>query len=171
MTYAFEDITTTVGDYDFNDVVLKVTVVKDEEVTVALAAAGASKELSVGCKVNGQDNVLWGSVHEALGVSAGTIVNPGPSTWEEMPKQTIKNIESLADVVFYIYEKNNPDLRVYISQDDPEFIKGDVPFALCIPTDWVYPAERQMINEKYGDFGAWGAHRDSHQDWYKTPTK
>ena len=171
VTYAFEDITTTVGDYDFNDVVLKVTVVKDEEVTVALAAAGASKELSVGCKVNGRDNVLWGSVHEALGVSAGTIVNPGPSTWEEMPKQTIKNIESLADVVFYIYEKNNPDLRVYISQDDPEFIKGDVPFALCIPTDWVYPAERQMINEKYGDFGAWGAHRDSHQDWYKTPTK
>lgn len=171
VTYAFEDITTTVGDYDFNDVVLKVTVVKDGDITVALAAAGATKELSVGCKVNGQDNVLWGSVHEALGVSAGTIVNPGPSTWEEMPKQTIKNIESLADVVFYIYEKNNPDLRVYISQDDPEFIKGGVPFALCIPTDWAYPAERQMINEKYEDFGAWGAHRDSHQDWYKTPTK
>ena len=151
-TYVFEDITTTTGDYDFNDVVLKVTAVNNGQVTIALAAAGATKELSAGYKVNGRDNILWSSVHEALGVSAGTIVNPGPSTLADMPKQTIKNITSLGDIAFYIHEKNNPNLRVYISQDDPEFQLGGVPFALCIPTDWAYPAERQMINEKYEGF-------------------
>ena len=67
------------GDYDFNDVVLK-TAVNNGQVTIALAAAGTDKELSAGYKVNGRDNILWSSVHEALGVSAGTIVNPGPST-------------------------------------------------------------------------------------------
>lgn len=170
-TYVFEDITTTTGDYDFNDVVLKVTAVNNGQVTIALAAAGATKELSAGYKVNGRDNILWSSVHEALGVSAGTIVNPGPSTLADMPKQTIKNITSLGDIAFYIHEKNNPNLRVYISQDDPEFQLGGVPFALCIPTDWAYPAERQMINEKYEGFGAWGEDRNSHQEWYKKPTK
>ena len=170
-TYVFEDITTTTGDYDFNDVVLKVTAVNNGQVTIALAAARATKELSAGYKVNGRDNILWSSVHEALGVSAGTIVNPGPSTLADMPKQTIKNITSLGDIAFYIHEKNNPNLRVYISQDDPEFQLGGVPFALCIPTDWAYPAERQMINEKYEGFGAWGEDRNSHQEWYKKPTK
>ena len=170
-TYVFEDITTTTGDYDFNDVVLKVTAVNNGQVTIALAAAGATKELSAGYKVNGRDNILWSSVHEALGVSAGTIVNPGPSTLADMPKQTIKNITSLGDIAFYIHEKNNPNLRVYISQDDPEFQLGGVPFALCIPTDWAYPAERQMINEKYEGFGARGEDRNSHQEWYKKPTK
>lgn len=170
-TYVFEDITTMTGDYDFNDVVLKVTAVNNGQVTIALAAAGATKELSAGYKVNGRDNILWSSVHEALGVSAGTIVNPGPSTLADMPKQTIKNITSLGDIAFYIHEKNNPNLRVYISQDDPEFQLGGVPFALCIPTDWAYPAERQMINEKYEGFGAWGEDRNSHQEWYKKPTK
>lgn len=170
-TYVFEDITTTTGDYDFNDVVLKVTAVNNGQVTIALAAAGATKELSAGYKVNGRDNILWSSVHEALGVSAGTIVNPGPSTLADMPKQTIENITSLGDIAFYIHEKNNPNLRVYISQDDPEFQLGGVPFALCIPTDWAYPAERQMINEKYEGFGAWGEDRNSHQEWYKKPTK
>lgn len=170
-TYVFEDITTTTGDYDFNDVVLKVTAVNNGQVTIALAAAGATKELSAGYKVNGRDNILWSSVHEALGVSAGTIVNPGPSTLADMPKQTIKNITSLGDIAFYIHEKNNPNLRVYISQDDPEFQLGGVPFALCIPADWAYPAERQMINEKYEGFGAWGEDRNSHQEWYKKPTK
>lgn len=163
-TYVFEDITTTTGDYDFNDVVLKVTAVNNGQVTIALAAAGATKELSAGYNVNGRDNILWSSVHEALGVSAGTIVNPGPSTLADMPKQTIKNITSLGDIAFYIHEKNNPNLRVYISQDDPEFQLGGVPFALCIPTDWAYPAERQMINEKYEGFGAWGEDRNSHQE-------
>lgn len=163
-TYVFEDITTTTGDYDFNDVVLKVTAVNNGQVTIALAAAGATKELSAGYKVNGRDNILWSSVHEALGVSAGTIVNPGPSTLADMPKQTIKNITSLGDIAFYIQWMNNPNLRVYISQDDPEFQLGGVPFALCIPTDWAYPAERQMINEKYEGFGAWGEDRNSHQE-------
>lgn len=99
-TYVFEDITTTTGDYDFNDVVLKVTAVNNGQVTIALAAAGATKELSAGYKVNGRDNILWSSVHEALGVSAGTIVNPGPSTLADMPKQTIKNITSLGGKLF-----------------------------------------------------------------------
>lgn len=170
-TYVFEDITTTTGDYDFNDVVLKVTAVNNGQVTIALAAAGATKELSAGYKVNGRDNILWSSVHEALGVSAGTIVNPGPSTLADMPKQTIKNITSLGDIAFYIHEKNNPNLRVYISQDDPEFQLGGVPFALCIPTDWAYPAERQMINEKYEGFGAWGEDRNSHQGIKSQPNK
>jgi len=28
-----------------------------------------------------------------------------------------------------------------------------------------------MINEKYEGFGAWGEDRNSHQEWYKKPTK
>ena len=48
-TYVFEDMTREAGDFDFNDVVLKVTVPDESgKATVTLFAAGAAKNLKVG---------------------------------------------------------------------------------------------------------------------------
>lgn len=74
-TYAFEDNFPLVGDYDFNDVVLDVTVeykrekttnnIKATQINVTLVAAGASKKLGAGLRIVGVDkskisNVTYG---------------------------------------------------------------------------------------------------------------
>ncbi len=85
--YAFEDMMKEVGDYDFNDVVLYVSVPYDKNgkkvIDVTLKAAGATKKLAVGFNNSGQKQTLFADVHEALGVAAGTLVNTGTATETE----------------------------------------------------------------------------------------
>ena len=70
-TYVFEDMTREAGDFDFNDVVLKVTVPDESgKATVTLFAAGAAKNLKVGFTdtsngANSQSD-LFGEVHAAM---------------------------------------------------------------------------------------------------------
>ena len=70
-TYVFEDMTREAGDFDFNDVVLKVTVPDESgKATVTLFAAGAAKNLKVGFTdtSNGSNSQsdLFGEVHAAM---------------------------------------------------------------------------------------------------------
>lgn len=64
LTYAFEDNYPLVGDYDFNDVVLDVTLKYDRDrdnkitatyINISLAAAGASKTVGAGLRIIGDD--------------------------------------------------------------------------------------------------------------------
>lgn len=70
-TYVFEDMTREAGDFDFNDVVLKVTVPDESgKAIVTLFAAGAAKNLKVGFTdtSNGSNSQsdLFGEVHAAM---------------------------------------------------------------------------------------------------------
>lgn len=70
-TFAFEDLG-SIGDYDFNDVVLKVTDGEDNyHFNVYLAAAGGTLPVKVELwnNLNQKYITLWEEIHSAFGVS------------------------------------------------------------------------------------------------------
>lgn len=161
-TYAFEDITTTAGDYDFNDVILKVsTIPVDGKMEVKLVAAGATKDLKV---FYGNTPLFGGQeVHAAMGCESGQMVNTGgvkgnivtdySITW---PKEgTLENADfKILDV------KNN----MYVSL--PRYSTGSIPYAIVVPKDWDFPGERQRVDSKYPNFKDWAEDMTQEQTWY-----
>lgn len=163
--YAFEDMMKDVGDYDFNDVVLYVTVPYEKDgkkfVDVTLKAAGASKQLAV--LFNKQ--TIFGNVHEALGVPVGTIVNTGDATGTTKT-ETIEvgnNFSLTNDGDFYISDGKR---EIHIPNFTSGFNKGDVPYAIRIASSWKWPKERVLITEAYTDFGTWAQDATSEPNWY-----
>lgn len=168
--YAFEDMMKNVGDYDFNDVVLYVTVPYEKDgktvVDVTLKAAGASKQLAVLFK--GQN--IFGNVHEALGVPVGTIVNTGEATGTTKT-ETIEvgsNFSLTNDGDFYISDGKR---EIHIPNFTDGFKKGDVPYALRVASSWKWPKERILISEAYTDFAGWAQDATSETTWYNDPVE
>lgn len=164
-TYAFEDMMKDVGDYDFNDVVLYVTVPYEKDgkkfIDVTLKAAGASKQLAV--LFNKQ--TIFGNVHEALGVPVGTIVNTGEATGTTKT-ETIEvgsNFSLTNDGDFYISDGKR---EIHIPNFTNGFNKGDVPYAIRIASSWKWPKERVLITEAYTGFATWAQDATSEPNWY-----
>lgn len=168
-TYVYEDMTREVGDFDFNDVVLKVTTPDtDGYINVTLYAAGAAKDLWVG--FNGPEekrNDLFGEVHKAMGCPSGTLINTGSG-----PSGTPKTVQVKLGVDrtlkeygnFYIYDENK--LSIYIaSLNRPK--SEYPPYGLCIPIDWPYPNERVPITSKYRYFENWVNNQNTYKRWYE----
>lgn len=109
-TYVFEDMTREAGDFDFNDVVLKVTVPDESgKATVTLFAAGAAKNLKVGFTdtSNGSNSQsdLFGEVHAAMNCDPGTLINTGSGPNGTSVEKEITITGTLKDNGdFYIYE-------------------------------------------------------------------
>ena len=170
-TYGFEDMTTTAGDYDFNDVVLKVSKKDDTHYTVVLAAVGATKKLAVHFNNGTSDVVVFDNVHAALGVDVGTMVNTGNGT------NTVLTVSKDVDVPsgfslskngdFYIVDLSN-NIPVHIPAFTSGFQVGNVPYALRVPTDWAYPTERTKVTEAYTGFATWAQDVTKNISWYYT---
>ncbi len=174
-TYAFEDITTKGGDYDFNDVVLKVeTVPVDNKLKVSLVAAGAQKNLKVYYNAGkSSEKILFGGkeVHEALGGAAGEIINTTGQrdkyspVDDYIPYQEGKSLSEYGD--FSIYDMDN---RMYVRLPNryfnDDFNRGDVPYAIMVPIDWYYPDEHQRIDNRYNFFKGWAENKDKYTLWY-----
>ena len=45
-------------------------------------------------------------------------------------------------------------------------MKGDAPYAILVPIDWSYPAERELISHKYSRFVDWAKDAKVSLDWY-----
>lgn len=173
-TYAFEDMMLgDNSDYDFNDVVLRVTTPDTEgKVTVTLEAAGATRQIAVKHKsTDGTVRTLWEDVHTALGVNAGTMVNTGTGvTSDETPTVSdfyIGSITTNGD--FYILVDGTTE--VHIPQYTEGFANGDVPYALQVTgTDWKWPTETTTITKAYEKFASWASNALEDTDWYKTVT-
>lgn len=149
-TYVFEDMTREAGDFDFNDVVLKVTVPDESgKATVALFAAGATKNLWVGYK----NNDLFGEVHTAMGCEPGTLINTGsgPNVAPVEKEITIAGT-LIQNGDFYIYDENKIEIHI-ASMVSPESTYP--PYGLCIPGDWEFPKERNKITGLYRYFENW----------------
>lgn len=150
-TYVFEDMTREAGDFDFNDVVLKVTVPDESgKATVTLFAAGAAKNLKVGFTdtsngANSQSD-LFGEVHAAMNCDPGTLINTGSGPNGTSVEKEITITGTLKDNGdFYIYEADNANnITIHVaSQVTPASTYP--PYGLCIPGDWVFPRERNQI--------------------------
>lgn len=171
-TYAFEDITTEAGDYDFNDVVLKVkTVPVDGKLEVTLVAAGATKNLKV---YYGDDHPLFQDkeVHEAMECKSGEMINTGGVRGTEVTDKTIdwpKDYTLQKNGNFYILDVKTK-MKVKLPAFDDGFASGMVPYAILVPDDWDYPSEGQRVDKKYPDFVEWAKKADSNINWYN-PTR
>ncbi|WP_455674891.1 DUF4842 domain-containing protein [Phocaeicola sp.] len=165
-TYAFEDITVKAGDYDFNDVVLRISNPINNEITVTLVAAGAMNDLWVCYDFgSGHKGELFDGkeVHAVFGEPAGTLINTGGTPTVAEQKCILKDLPEGFSLTengdIYIVDKHGVEVHV-----DAHI--GDVPYALRVPGSWEYPEERVSITTKYPEFGIWGQNANNSLDWY-----
>ena len=148
-SYAYED--TPLGDYDMNDVVLKVSYAYEngkvdyDHLSLTLCCTGAT----LGLKVYLGDKVLFGNteVHTVLGRVVPEMVNTGAGPDADPYTTTIAtpaNFEfGTAD--FWISSPLVP-AGVHIAK------AGQDPHGVVIPADWAWPVEYCCIKDAYPNF-------------------
>lgn len=168
-TLAFENAGLD-NDYDFNDVVLKVTPdTKNGKAEVKLLAAGAQRKTEV--YFNG---TLLGEVHDLFGVSSGTFVNTTSNT-ATTKAVTLPSIDWPKNTTME-EQRMNFSLKVYNDDGTPdrEFSMVDLlndmksPQALCVAGDWKWPKERIDVYVAYPLIGKWGVNFNNPEycNWY-----
>ena len=171
-TLAFENAGLD-NDYDFNDVVLKVTPdTKNGKAEVKLLAAGAQRKTEV--YFNGK---LLGEVHDLFGVSSGTFVNTTSNT-ATTKAVTLPSIDWPKNTTME-EQRMNFSLKVYNDDGTPdrEFSMVDLlndmksPQALCVAGDWKWPKERIDVYVAYPLIGKWGVNFNNPEycNWYSQP--
>lgn len=169
--YAFEDLGST-DDFDFNDVVLRVSAPNTRNnSTVELCAAGGTLPTTVYCG----DTQLGSEVHTAFNVSTSTMVNT-----TTVNKDFVK-IGTITGVGLNGTTASTLDMKIKVQDGSSsrevggnESTTGNVPLMIRINGNdsgkWFWATERTNISDAYTSFGAWGASYTSSTDWYKTPT-
>ena len=171
-SYAFEDQIYN-GDYDMNDVVLKVTfpstknnkgeviAIDSTKLQITMVAAGATFKI----KAYVGDTPLFDGqeIHDAFGVNQGVMVNTGNN--KAQTATPVVDVIEIPDGI--IDEDGNADfsqLDIWIHVNDHvaeganssnQIIKyltdkeKPTPYAIMIPQDWKWPLERICITEAY----------------------
>lgn len=171
-TLAFENAGLD-NDYDFNDVVLKVTPdTKNGKAEVKLLATGAQRKTEVW--FNG---TKLGEVHEKFGVSTHTFVNTTSNT-ATTNAVTLTPIEWPNNTTME-KQRMNFSLKVYNDDGklDREFSMNDLlnnkksPQALCVAGNWKWPKERIAVHVAYPLIGKWGVNfnKEEYSNWYSQP--
>ena len=171
-TLAFENAGLD-NDYDFNDVVLKVTPdTQNGKAEVKLLATGAQRKTEV--YFNG---TLLGEVHEQFGVSKDTFVNTTSNTATKKAV-TLPSIEWPKNTTMEA-QRMNFSLKVYNDDGtaDREFSMKDLlndmksPQVLCVAGNWKWPKERIAVHVAYPLIGKWGVNfnNEEYYNWYSQP--
>ena len=165
-TMCFED-RPNIADYDMNDVVLRCVRTSPTTLQLTIVATGAQDEVFLngieGRCTSGTD-FNNKEVHNLLNVPAGTYVNTEPSAsvlpcvsaeYEVGTSTTIP--EFMSKIYIENHSQNGKEIRV------PE--KGEPPFALIVPGDFDYPAERISIVYAYKAFSTWANNAYDYGRW------
>jgi hypothetical protein len=169
--YAFEDLG-SIGDYDFNDVVLRVyDADEDGNAKVELVAAGGKLTVSV---VYGSQT-LWSDVHGADAFNTTDYVNVGTNEYNSnYPTKTI-NIGStpkhqLYNLQLVVQNESGTSQQLASTVVSSKADTGKAPQALIIPAGWKWPTELQSLCKVYNteDFSIidWMENKDSSVNWY-----
>ena len=166
-TVACEDLG-SIGDFDFNDVVFKVSHVSgSREITVTPLAAGGTMTVNL---YHGSQ--LLGEIHNLLGVDDVTkMINTGlegekgfTSNVSESKTLTVSGSFTMTDNMGgFRLEILNGQGRFAAEIQGPE--NGDSPQMICVPGDWRWPREWQKISDAYPDFVNWNSTNNA--EWYK----
>lgn len=167
--YAFEDLGTT-DDFDFNDVVIRVSAPNaNGDAIVELMAAGGT--MSTNVTYNGTP--LGEEVHQVFKVEVGTMVNTGSFMVPEIKTLgTIRNLSADTDMTklpfgITVTGYNGQVTRVVNSVEN----QGKAPLMIVVSGDengkWFWATERTNITAAYAQFGEWGANAGTNTDWYK----
>lgn len=179
---ACEDLGST-DDFDFNDIVFKVTHVSGEtSVTITPLAAGGVLKAEIywnNDKLNSKK--LIGEIHELLGaeptstgsypmINTYSITNSG----EEIVRTDASNIGGDYSIEnqkktgnlgkFYIMVYKNSTEQAY-TITAPRV--GGAPQMFVVPDSWKWPKERVDIRDAYPDFKKWGTdNTEKEYNWY-----
>ena len=170
--YAFEDLGTT-NDFDFNDVVIRVSAPINGTSTVQLMCAGGT----MSTKVTYGETILCKEVHAAFGVdNIKDMINTGAGPEKTFPV-TLGTIDLPANAVMYrlpfgITCQGN-DGQVFRVENSVEN-HGKAPLLIVVngyPSGdnagkWFWSREFINIVNPYEQFGAWGANVQSNANWY-----
>ena len=178
-SYGFED--TRNGDYDMNDVVLRVwrPSLQKKQLTIELAACGASDNLYIFyTTLEGVRQPLFGGkeVHQLfreLGYEA-EFYNTESINAPILPTTTI-DISNFDDFNYvradFFIVNETKDIEVHMPA--ALGIKGGAPFGICAPQKaWAWPKEQVSIVKAYNPyFGPFAANQDVNADWYMFPVE
>ena len=164
--FAFEDLGTS-DDFDFNDVVVRVsTPDANGQSTVELCAIGGTLQQKVFC-----DNVQIGEeVHNYGEFGANTYSNKIVGVpIAVLGTVNVPNGVSVADLNINIQVTRKDGQIVTVAGPQP----GETPFRVAVMGDdqgkWYWAKERTNISDAYSQFGSWGANMDENPDWYTNP--
>lgn len=192
-SYAFEDQIYN-GDYDMNDIVLKVTfpstknskgeiiAIDSTKLQITMVAAGATFKIKA---FVGETALFDGQeIHDAFGVNQGVMVNTGNNK-----AQTADPVVDVIDIPAGIIDADgnadfsqldvwiwvNPETgfdseaKIYYLTDKEK----PVPYAVMIPENWRWPLERICITEAYpgAATATEGVYNDEYSfaKWAETP--
>jgi len=165
-TMCFED-RPNIADYDMNDVVLRCVRTPANTLQLTIVATGAQDEVYLNgiegtCK--SQTDFNGKEVHSLLGVPAGTFVNTEPSaevktcvSAEYEVGEDVTIPQFLSKIYIVNYSRGGDEIHV------PK--KGEPPYALIVPGDFDYPAERVSINNAYSAFRTWANNAYDYGRW------
>ena len=164
--FAFEDLGTS-DDFDFNDVVVRVSVPDaNHQSTVELCAIGGTLQQKVFCGETqiGEEVHTYGEFGDNTKTVVGVPIAILGTV--DVPSGT-----SVADLDINIEVIRKDGQVVNIHGPNP----GDTPFRVTVTGDdegkWFWTKERTNISDAYNLFGTWGADLDKNPDWYKSPVK
>jgi hypothetical protein len=162
--FAFEDLGTS-DDFDFNDVVVRVSTPDENNVsTVELCAIGGTLKQKVFC-----DNIQIGEEVHEYGEFGDNTKRFIKVPLAELGTVNVPEGKSPADL----------NINIQVTRSNGEVVtvaapkSGETPFRVVVSGDdegkWFWSQERKNISDAYTQFGKWGADMDSNPDWYKYP--
>jgi hypothetical protein len=171
--YAFEDLGTT-DDFDFNDVIIRVSAPVDNVSTVQLVAAGGTLATTV---LYNEQVFNATEVHELFGTTPSNsgMVNTGNGPEKKfvtLGTVTLTANDDPADLPFGISAQGTNGQLTKVTHSVENIGKAPLVIVVAGYPDgdnagrWFWPTERTMISDAYTDFGAWGANASSYQNWY-----
>lgn len=163
-TMCFED-RPNIADYDMNDVVLRCVRTSPTTLQLTIVATGAQDDVYLnGIEGTSKTDFNNKEVHSLLGVPAGTFVNTEPSaevktcvSAEYEVGEDVTIPQFLSKIYIVNYSRGRDEIHV------PK--KGEPPYALIVPGDFDYPAERVSIVNAYEAFSTWANNAYRYGDW------
>ena len=173
-TLGFENAGTAV-DFDFNDVVLKVTPdTKNHTVSVWLLATGAERNT----RIYYGDTYL-GEAHEEFDVNPGNMVN---TEEEGLHRSPVLLADDLPWPGSYTMDTHRHLFTIKVTEADGTETtinsnimlgdKHDIPQVLCVAGDWDWSLERVNVETSYPLLGSWArnVHKSEFWNWYSQPS-
>ena len=170
--YAFEDLGTT-DDFDFNDVIVRLSAPVKGESTLEIVAAGGTLETYVTYGEGSEPIRVGAEVHSAMGASSvKTMVNTDKvdtNNFAILGTIEISDNAKVDQLPIGIEVKGSKGETVRVTR---KVETGRSPLVIVVSGDengkWFWPTERVNITAAYADFGEWGANVSNYKDWYRT---
>lgn len=165
-TLAYEDLG-GIGDFDFNDVVLRVSHASGETTAnITLCAAGGTLDTHVY-----YGTLDLGEVHQKFGVSTSVMVNTGSGADRDMVELGPVTVDE-----GFSLSSNGDKFKIRVTKEDNTTTneislpsqEGVAPQVICIEGKWAWPIERTPIDVAYKNFGKWGSNYESDTNWHIT---